>query len=183
MSTCDWHRDFTPIFSLEKKKHGKQNTLSKKKKKTILFILWVLESGFIIPWECFKVYKINFLLFYSRVVTRSSEFSWPNAIIFSALRPSSTEKKFENTSVSVYLRGVSITTKGQFLMYLHLGRYRKFYWLCRRFPWLLLTFLTDNFFTDYFLTFLTCDIAVFAFLNDGKGKGALKNSNNFPNIW
>ena len=68
-------------------------------------------------------------------------------------------KKFANTRVSVYQRGVSITTKWQLVIYI--GQNRKIYWLCRRFPWLILTFLTDNFFNEFFLTFLTCDIPDF----------------------
>jgi len=70
--------------------------------------------------------------------------------------PVELRKKFENTSVSVYRRGVSITTKGQFIIYF--GQNNFFYWLCRRFLWHFLTFLTDYSFTDFLLTFLTCDI-------------------------
>jgi len=88
-----------------------------------------------------------------RVVTRSY---FRNFLIFPWLfltkfdkffrgPPVELRKKFENTSVSVYRRcGVSITTKGQFLIYL--GQNRKFYWFCRRFPRLFLTFHTDYFF-------------------------------------
>jgi len=90
----------------------------------------------------------------SRVVTGSyfrNFLTWPNAIIFFCGSLVELRKKFENTSFSVYRRGVSIITKGQFSIYF--GQNRKFYWLCRRFPWLFLT--------DYILlTFLTCDIPV-----------------------
>ena len=71
-----------------------------------------------------RTYFRNFLIY--------SRFSWPNAIIFFCGSPVELRKKFENSSVSVYRRGVSITTKGQFLMYL--GQNRKFYWFAGVFP-------------------------------------------------
>jgi len=67
--------------------------------------------------------------------------------------PADLWKVFENTSVSIYRRGVLITTEGQLLIYL--GQNRKFHWLCTHFHWL---FLTNVYFTDLYLTFLTCDI-------------------------
>ena len=79
----------------------------------------------------------------------SPDFSWPNAIIFFLRFARRAPIFFENnTSVSIYRRVVSITTKGQFLMYL--GRNIKIYWL-RASPQLFLTFLTVHFF--YWLFF------------------------------
>jgi len=62
------------------------------------------------------------------------EISWlflPNWINFPAARPPSSEKR-ENSSIS--RRGVSITTKGQYLI--NLGQNRNFYLLCSHFRWL-----------------------------------------------
>jgi len=72
-----------------------------------------------------------------RVVTRSyflNFLTFPDQCDLFSAAPVELRKKFENTSVFVYRRGVSITTKGKSLVYL--GKNRKFYWLCRRFPWL-----------------------------------------------
>jgi len=79
------------------------------------------------------------------------EVSWlfPDEIcLFFCGPPAELRKAFENSTVSVCRRGVSITTTGKFLKCW--GQNRKFQWLCCHFSWL---FLSDFFFYWLFTDF------------------------------